>query len=245
MNAADASRRADSARRKVTPSRTGLGGPLAGTIAGCYGHLMNLCCVLPQILRRAISRLALVLLFSAIAAFGQSTWGGLRFGMSVDDAKKLLAGRIKSEEQPPKNPSAYILTLNPISLGVSNGEPHVIFERGKLVRVLLMFSKRAEGCFDKPDRTRDIEKIITVDAVGEAATGAFQEKYGKPVNETGLWPSHDALMNHFVERKEDEEFKYTRAWRSQGQMIRISLSIICDSLFLDVSYDPESANPDI
>jgi hypothetical protein len=189
--------------------------------------------------------MGLIFLLSALAGLGQSTWGRLRFGMSVDDAKQLLAGRIKSEERPPLNPSAFILTLEPIPIGVAKGEPKIIFEQGQLIRVVLNFSIPAVGCFDKPDRGRDVHQMMTIDAVGEAATGAFQEKYGKPINETGSWPSHDMLMRHFAGRKEEEKFKSVRAWKSAGQMIRMTLNLICDTLFLDVSYDPESANPEI
>jgi hypothetical protein len=202
---------------------------------------------------RKLFLVVLLLIAGILAAYGQqgtptlgqSTWGGLRFGTSVDDAKQQLAGRIQSEERPSQNPTAFILILKSVLLGHAKGEPHIIFEGGRLIRVVLLFSTEAEGCFDKPDRARDAEKILTIDAVGEAVTGAFQEKYGKPINETGSWPSHDMLINHFAGHREEETFKAVRAWKSGGQVIRISLNIVCDTLFLDISYDPESTGPEI
>jgi hypothetical protein len=53
------------------------------------------------------------------------------------------------------------------------------------------------------------------------------------------------LISHFAGRKAGEKFKSVRAWKSGDQMIRMTLNMICDTLFLNVSYDPESANPEI
>ena len=65
-------------------------------------------------LRQAVVAAAMGLLFTAVIAtpafaqtkpfveppvLGQLTWGGLRFGMSVDEAKQHLAGRIQSDRK--------------------------------------------------------------------------------------------------------------------------------------------------
>ena len=192
-----------------------------------------------------LSWLSLLLLSSSSAVFSQSTWSGLHFGMSVEDARKQLTGEILNEKQPPLNPSAFIFTLKPVPIGAARGEPHIIFENGRLIRVVLVFSMRAEGCFDKPDRDLYARQIMTIDAIGEACTRSFREKYGKPINETGAWPSSTMVGHHLVTKAMNEKFESERAWKSGGQMIRISLSMICDSLSLLITYDPEASGPRI
>jgi len=211
-----------------------------------------------------------------------TTWGGLRFGMTVAQAKTTLAGQIASEERPPKNPTAYRLVLKPVILEpiVAYGVPNIIFERDRLIRVLLDYSvptaeerQMAEenrskiptcGSGDGLQTTyshkeRYSPMMLNFNAIAEAMNGVFQEKYGKPINETGIWPSEDAASKHYIHvgylgthpdlpasaiadvlPEWDKQYKYQRAWKSGGQMIRISLSIVCDMLFLDVEYEPEN-----
>jgi hypothetical protein len=131
------------------------------------------------------SRLVWLLLLSAVAATAQSTWGGLHFGMSVEDARKLLLGKIQSEDRAAKNPEVLTFTLKPEPLGLIKSTPHIIFKEGVLTRVVLMFSEPASGCSAQRNSELISREIAMIDEVGRASVGVFPEKYGKPINETG------------------------------------------------------------
>jgi len=214
-----------------------------------------------------------------------ATSGGLRFGMTVTQAKAVLTGQIASEERPPKNPTAYRLVLKPVVLEpiIAKGVPNVIFEHDHLIRVLLDYSvptaeerqsaekngSRISNCgetdrlspTEQSRRSRYSLMMVNFDGIAKAMNTLFQEKYGRPINETGTWPDREEVSAHyialdFVAEHPDapasfiaaelpslhKEYSYQRAWRSGGQMIRISLSIVCDMLYLDIQYEPDSAN---
>ena len=94
-------------------------------------------------------------------------------------------------------------------------------------------------CFDRP--TNDAAQRMTLI---EVMRDPVAEKYGRPVSEVGSWPTHDALLNHFAYKKEGEQFKSDRIWKSEGQVITESLSVICESVFLSVQYKSESQSSD-
>src|SRR5450759_674511 len=191
--------------------------------------------ITPESLKLAVIA-ALLLSAGSRSAPAQTTWGGLRFGMSVEEAKRVLAGHVLAEERPLLNPAVLILKLKPVIVGSVESEPRVIFDRtsGHLTTVVLNFGIQSQGCFDKPDPGLYAKITMAVKSVGET----FPYEYGKPVQEKGSWPSEDTVTSHLVTRKVGEAFKCERFWTTGGQTIRTWLSIVCDTLFMTVSYEP-------
>jgi len=176
--------------------------------------------------------------------------------MTIDEARKVLAGRIEAEEVPIRNQEVIRVILKPFILEGAVGNPVVIIDRKtqKLLKVMIDFSIPSDTCLGKVldegagyserppvDPTKlKARQLTTVEAVGTK----YLEKYGRPKNEIGSWPSEDEAMEHIVKRGMDKKIECTRLWQFDGQVVTATLAMPCESLFLTVEYAPER-NPEI
>jgi len=174
------------------------------------------------------------------AADAQTTWGSLHFGMTLVQARAALRGKIVSERQPPAT-STILIVARPVKLGSAYGEPRLIFDRetAQLEKIIWDFSIASRGCFEEYDARINAKRFLTVGEIG----GKFSERYGAALSEKGSWPTPDQLFDHFVGRKETEEFSCEQLYRGDEQTIRVSLHIRCDDVRLLVEYEPDHKPP--
>jgi hypothetical protein len=178
--------------------------------------------------------LSSALLLWVSPAHAQTTWGSLHFGMTLAQARAALSGKVISEQY---SPSTVTMVARPVRFGSTSGEPRLIFDSGssKLVKIIWDFSIAAQGCFENYDSKLNAKRFLTVGEIGTK----FSDRYGSIVSEKGSWPTPDQLYDHFVGRKETEEFSCERLYKRDEQTIKVSLHIHCDNVALLVEYAPE------
>jgi hypothetical protein len=170
----------------------------------------------------------------ASSLFAQSTWGDLKFGMTVKEVSETFNGKTTSMNQ--NSDEVPVLSLDPILVGNERGIARFVFEKNqKLSRVALDFSDghtEHAGCFATPEN--DVKRIRRVEVIGNGLVA----RYGKPASESGNpWPSADRLIRYFT-RKELDQIDSKRIWRDSGQVIEANVTVICGQLFLTVDYHP-------
>ncbi len=160
-----------------------------------------------------MTRAALVLLFAS-ACFAQPTWMGLRFGMSPDEAKRIVTDATEVAG----DPSVRVLTAA-AKVQDHAGQARLIFEKNALVRVGLVFEAGAKRCADvTPDQ------IIAADRLVQDIQEALREKYGRPVS------SESRAAGRLL------------AWKDGRQVIQCQIRTVCrGSAAVTVFYEPASS----
>lgn len=160
------------------------------------------------------------------------TWGGLRFGMSIEDVKAYLGNRLTFRLDP-TNPSKVAGDIAAVKAGEHEGKGSVLFNKdGRLITVGLDFSLIETGCFSS--NRSEADKLLRIKAIGNALV----EKYGAPSMEIEPWPRSEVLIRHFA-YKSLGALTGVRLWKTPGQTIQATLDVMCDSVFLVVLYKAE------
>ena len=189
-----------------------------------------------------MNRITCLLIFVGLTpGIAQTTWGGLKFGMTPTEVKTALKGKQIEESVESKNeyrPEWLILTVKDIAVDRHKGEARLIFpgpER-KLKRVALWFSRVDEGtgCFDVP-KDEVLPRISLIEDISQRLV----ERYGKPVSETGSIPTRDELIKIYVYKAVSVKIDVKRIWKADGQIIEQWLIMPCGTVFLSISYSPE------
>lgn len=155
------------------------------------------------------------MVLSTVAAHGQSTWSGLRFGMSKDDAMETLKKRgmmasVESSDVMTVKPS-YQVNLPDLAIPLS-------FD------VELTFSKGGLQQIDLNLKTDELLKSVkSVYALADAANNSMKKaltaKYGKPIEADGAC---NAESSELVETMFNGDTSCKESWQSQGQLISVS-----------------------
>ena len=182
--------------------------------------------------------LFLIVLASLLcSAFGQTTWGGLRFGMTEAQVKAAMKGQIEPTGAEPATPFYWPFRIKSAKVGPATGIAELGFDVKKtLQRVSLDLSRYG----DLPEITAD-EQASRVSAYVYVSSQLL-EKYGKPVNETGRCPIRDEAINYLV-RKLPDMLTCSRLWSQPSQTIEMKFSLVGNSLFLSIFYKSRSGTP--
>jgi hypothetical protein len=182
--------------------------------------------------------LLLILMGLNLTLAGQTTWGGLRFGMTESEVRAAMKGQIETTGYETGTEFYTPFKIKVVKVGPATGTAELSFDLKKktLQRVWLNLSHA--------DEKATFGKLTTDEAASRL--GAYEyvskqllEKYGRPVNETGSCPTSDEIINHFV-REPLNTLKCGRLWREPAQTIGMDFSLVGDSLFLMVEYKSRS-----
>jgi hypothetical protein len=162
------------------------------------------------------------------------TWGSLRFGMSLEEVKAHLGDRAKVALDT-ADPSRVNIDIAGVKVGEHEGTGLASFDKDrKLVGVRLDFSVVSKSCFGSgPEPEKIAKKIARINQIG----AALVERYGAPTMETPRWPGSKVLVRHFL-RQSLEFVKGNRLWKTPNQIVEADLHVMCDSVYLYVSYKP-------
>jgi hypothetical protein len=197
--------------------------------------------------------------WAAVAAFlaavplqGQSTWGGLRFGMTETEVKEVLKDRaVSTGDKPGPNPLYYTaVRLASVEIQVpysttftasqkpefpiikGTGALDFDTKKGTLLRISLDF-----GSHEKNPSTNDKGlRAVAYSYISDQLT----EKYGNPSSQNGhCFATRNEIFEKFV-YDPDSIAKCSKMWRKDGQSIEMQADLIGYSLFLRVIYKANS-----
>jgi hypothetical protein len=192
-------------------------------------------------------RILLLVLVAAAPCFSQSTWSGLRFGMTPTEVRLALKDRPNKSRTEPAHgalqlPEMFFIDVQDVTVGEHNGTAHLGFDRDqKLDRVSLDFSRFSEGCFKDLSEMEAVMRIRVLTEISEKMV----ERFGKLFSETGTSPTSSEIFTHYGNRRVMGSAKLLsgkRIWLTEGQVIDESFTLGCGSLALMVSYKPPTKN---
>lgn len=170
------------------------------------------------------------------------TWGGLRFGMTPDQARNAIKGRLYEDHTKIHEKGAdgegdhpYGINIRDVTVDRYKGEAALTFDENKtLTEVTLFLVGTANSTdlakLDVPLRVKMVEDISNM----------LLERYGKPIGETGEIPASDQLIHFYFHRQKSDDFKSTRMWKFEGQLIKEDLTLFGETGFFFISYKPEN-----
>lgn len=180
----------------------------------------------------------LILTLFALPLVGQTTWGGLRFGMTEAEVRVAIRGRVEATGNTPGTQFYTPFRIKSVTIGPATGIGTLSFDVKKktLQRVWVNLSRKDETTLAELSTDEVAARVAAYDYVSKQ----LLEKYGRPVNETGRCPSHDEAVNHYLIEPLNT-LKCTRLWRDHSQTIEMDFSLVGSSLFLTVEYKYRSA----
>jgi hypothetical protein len=182
----------------------------------------------------------LIVMAFTLPVVGQTTWGGLRFGMSEAEVKAAMKGRVETTGNAPGTQGYTPLWIKSVNVGPATGIATLSFDLKKktLQRVWLNLSSRGETAFAGLTADEAASRVVAYEYVSRQLI----ERYGRPVNETERCPTGDEAINHFV-REPLNTLRCWRLWREPSQTIEMDLNLVGDSLFLTVEYKSRFVTP--
>lgn len=173
---------------------------------------------------------ALILMIFSLPLVGQTTWGGLQFGMTEEEVKATMGDCLEPVVDPPR-PDSYIpFRVKSVVVGPASGHANLVFdvEKKTLRAVGLNFSRTEK-------LTGEVGEMGSRVAAYGYVSSSLLKKYGKPVKETGRCPTQDEVLEHFI-RQPFDTVKCARLWKEPQQTIEMRVDIIGSALFLTVAY---------
>lgn len=192
-------------------------------------------------------RVLLFVLVVAAPCFSQSTWSGLRFGMTPAEVRLALKDRPNKSRTEPAHPDLqmpelFFIDVPNVTVGEHKGTAHLGFDRDqKLDRVGLDFSRFSEGCFKDLSEMEAVMRIKVLTEISETMV----ERFGKLFSETGTSPMSSEIFTHYGNGRitgSAKSLSGKRIWLTEGQVIDESFTFGCGSLALMVSYKPPTKN---
>ena len=176
-----------------------------------------------------------LVLCSAGSIVAQNTWNGLRFGMSQDQAKQLLAKQgfelhQRADEEAYTLTPDFSLRIQGLPAACSFG-PLLFFDSGKLWNISLTLNI---------DKMRADTKLGSVELLQLLAEKVFNElvvKYGSPTSQTGPCEQVSTMSTSAI--VEAKPFLRCKAkWRGDAQLITLGWSYYtgAGSLMFYVEY---------
>jgi hypothetical protein len=194
----------------------------------------------------------LLVLLAAAPCFSQTTWSGLQFGMTPQQAHLALNDRPSKDRLVPASrvgntdsPEMFFIDVQGVSVGQHKGDAHLRFDEDqKLAQVSIAFItfdklERKAACFEGISNEEAATRSNMAVEISEEMIGRF----GKPVSETGSFPTSQELAAFYARGTVTGFAKIDagkRIWRTEGQVIEESLSMPCGSLFLMITYKPQT-----
>lgn len=196
-------------------------------------------------------KLFLLVLVAAAPCFSQTTWGGLRFGMTPAQTRLALKDRPNKSRIEPADaelhtPEMFIIDVQDVTVGQHKGVAHLRFDKNhKLDQVSLDFNGSDEADKGGSFKGFSAKEAATRSAILTDISENMLERFGKPVSDTGPFPTSRELASYYA-RGMVAGFANSlggkRIWRTEGQVIEELFQIPCGSLFLIVSYKPQTKN---
>jgi hypothetical protein len=168
---------------------------------------------------------------------GQTTWGGLRFGMTEMEVRAAMGDRLETIVDPP-GPESYIpFHVKSVVIGRASGVANLAFDiQKKTLRAVGLDLSRTEKF------TGDAPEMGPRAAGYDDVSKSLLQKYGKPVDEVGRCPTMEEVLDYFIRdhfnRGPLGTIKCSRLWREPQQTIEMKVDVIGSALFLTVSYKP-------
>jgi hypothetical protein len=183
---------------------------------------------------------------AAVPCFSQTTWGGLRFGMTPEQAREVLKDRSINDRLEPARrvgntevPEVFFIDVQGVTVGAAKeGVAHVRFDKNKTLESVTIRFERGfadSGCFQGISTEESGTRLAMVDDISEK----MLERFGKPVNETGTFPTMQNLAKWFVygrERGNGASIEGKRIWRTEGQVIGEEQKLVCGGLLIYTTY---------
>ncbi len=181
--------------------------------------------------------MAVALMLSTLPACAQSTWNGLRFGMSKEEADQTLKAKGMAISE--RNPNVFaVMPTYQVSL------PDLV--KPLPFNAELTFSKGALQGINLNLITDEATKSIgslyaVVDIVNGSMKKALMAKYGKPIEANGAC---DAGGNELMDILFNGNASCAESWQSQGQLISVKwwYDKEPNSFVYFVSYHPSSSD---
>ncbi len=190
----------------------------------------------------------LFVLLVAVPCFSQTTWGGLRFGMRPADARLALKDRPnKNRTEPasadPRTPETFFIDVVDVKVGEYQGVAHLRFDSVmKLDQVSIVFENfenKEGGCFAGISTVEAATRSRMVVDISEKMI----ERFGKPVSETGAFPTRQELSAYYAQGTVTGFAKIIdgkRIWRTEEQVIEEWLWLPCGNVVLHITYKPQT-----
>jgi hypothetical protein len=160
--------------------------------------------------------------------------------MTEAEVKAAMKGGLEATGSPPGTQSYTPFRIKSVKVGPAIGDGSLGFDLKKktLERVFLNLSRKS-GDDPLAEITPDERAARAV--AYEYLSKQLIEKYGKPIDETGMCPTSDEMIDHFV-KEPLNTLKCSRVWRQPSQTIRMDFSLVGNSLFLTIEYKSRSAS---
>lgn len=183
---------------------------------------------------------ALFLLLFAVPLIAQTTWGGLKFGMTEAEVSSVMKDQIEATGFGPGTQFYAPFKIKSVTVGPATGVGTLRFDVKKktLQGVWLDLYPEHDPAVHKLSTSEAGSRVVVYDYVAKQ----LLEKYGRPVNEAGRCPTRDEAIEHLVMRPLDT-IKCTRLWREPSQTIEMKFSFVGVALFLTVEYKSRSTSP--
>jgi len=190
-------------------------------------------------------------LVAVLPLCAQTTWGGLRFGMTPAEARVVLKERsIKDRLQPATRvgntdlPEMLFIDVDGVTVGVHQGKASLRFDKDRLVQVSIFFARsepQGSACFQGITTAEAASRSVMVLDLSER----MLDRFGQPSVETGTFPTRQELLTFFARGSltglaDTESGK--RIWRTEGQVIEENISLPCGSTFVTIIYRPQKGD---
>jgi hypothetical protein len=172
-----------------------------------------------------------LILMTAEIVLAQTTWKGLKFGMSEADLRKDYTGSV---EKLPADADGFILVDKNQKVDSWAAEANFLFDaHGKLSQIRLIMN-------DPFAAESDSKAIALALAVTDVIPKRLVERYGVPTSRTGecALTAEDLVLS-----KPGKIFTCDQLWRSDGQTIDMYWSVHNPNLkLLEITYKPLPAD---
>jgi len=180
----------------------------------------------------------------AAPCFSQTTWGGLHFGMTAEQAHVVLKDRPNKDRLVPDD-LPFFIDVQDVAVGQHKGIAHIQFDKGKKLEHVSLdfgrFQSDAKVCFEGISNEEAVTRTLRLTEISEAMI----ERFGKPVSETGKFPSTHELASFYTIgsfRHVAPTLEGKRIWRTEGQVIEEHFDLPCGNLFLWIDYRPQKTD---
>jgi hypothetical protein len=194
-------------------------------------------------------------LVAVLPLCAQTTWGGLRFGMTSAEARVVLKERsIKERLQSAQRvgstdvPEMLLIDVDGVTVGGHQGKASLRFDKDRLVQVSIFFEKfedpkgfKVSACFQGITSAEAASRSLMVVDLSERMLGRF----GRPSVETGTFPTSEELLEFFargIVTGASDTKTGRRIWRTEGQVIEENFFMPCGNTSVTIIYKPQKGD---
>ena len=183
-------------------------------------------------------RLILILTAFATQLISQTTWGGLRFGMTETEVKAALKDQLQVSID---ESGAQRYKIKSVKVGPTTGTGDLSFDpKDKtLLSIWLDFSYEERTLRELP-----VSDVVDRVLAYEYVSKQLLERYGRPLIETGRCPAVDEVRDHLnaspLNTIKLDTLKCDRLWKEPSQTLETNFSLVGNWLLLTVKYKAPS-----